>query len=74
MTNDERKDIVLYRLENAKNTLPKSKVISGTGFTTRPSIECIMLVIMQLAPCWLQMVYKLNRTKVFGNNWGFILY
>ena len=32
MTNDERKDIVLYRLENAKNTLAEVQSHIGNGF------------------------------------------
>ena len=53
MTEQQRIDIVSYRLDNALSTLDEIKDIYLTSFIIQRLIECIMHAFMPFLLCWL---------------------
>lgn len=53
MTEQQRIDIVAYRIGNAVNTLDEIKEHILTSFIIQRSIACIMLAFMPFLLCWL---------------------
>ena len=51
LTEEQRKDIVRYRMENAQNTLEEVKSHARMAIIIRPSTECIMPVTMRQVLC-----------------------
>ena len=64
LTEQERFDLMIYRMQRAHETMEEALLMSRESFTMQPSIAFIMPVIMQQSHYSLNMMCSLKLTMV----------